>query len=117
VRLTYTQSIAIVVRDGAAMDRMFIDMFNKFSVALGARNKAGALQYFTEPNRAKYGAAFEAIDAKLPQIVETFKAFGGVSMSSDIAEYALRRDVNGKTKIYLLDFLRDGDGVWRFDSM
>ena len=115
--LTHVQTLAIVVRDGAAMDRMFTDMFNRFTSALTARDSANALKYLTEPNRAKYGAAFASLDARLPKIVETFKAFGGVSISDDIAEYALRRDVNGKVKIYLLDFLRDGDGVWRFDSM
>ncbi len=114
---SYSQTLAVVVRDNAAMDRMFIDMFNRFTSALSVKDRAGALQHFTEPNRAKYGAAFAAMEARLPQIVDTFKAFGGVSMSSDIAEYALKRVINGKTKIYLLDFLRDGDGVWRLDSM
>jgi hypothetical protein len=114
---SYSQTLAIVVRDNAAMDRMFIDMFNRLTSALSVKDSSAALQYFTEPNRPKYGAAFAAMEVRLPQIVETFKAFGGVSMSSDIAEYALKRVINGKTKIYLLDFLRDGDGVWRLDSM
>ena len=42
---------------------------------------------------------------------------GATSFSRDVAEYALKRVINGKAKIYLFDYLRDGDGVWRFDSM
>ena len=114
--LTYTQTIAIIVRDGAAMDTMFIDMFNRFTGALSARNKSEALQFLTEQNRPQYGAAIDALDASLPDIVTSFKAFGGLDIGGDVAQYALKRSVNGKTKIYLIEFLRDGDGVWRLDS-
>ena len=54
--------------------------------------------------------------AALPDIVTSFKAFGGLDIGGDVAQYALKRSVNGKTKIYLIEFLRDGDGVWRLDS-
>ena len=114
--LTYTQTIAIIVRDGVAMDTMFIDMFNRFTGALSARNKSEALQFLTEQNRPQYGAAIDALDASLPDIVTSFKAFGGLDIGGDVAQYALKRSVNGKTKVYLIEFLRDGDGVWRLDS-
>jgi hypothetical protein len=40
-----------------------------------------------------------------------------VSIDGDIATYAAKRQADGKTRIFLIDFLRDFDGVWRIDSM
>ena len=53
----------------------------------------------------------------MPAIIDTFKGFGAISIAEDIASYALKRQSGGKTSIFLFEFLRDFDGVWRIDSM
>jgi len=115
--LAYTQTLAVVVRDSAAVDRGFLSMLSDFTTALKHGNKALALQHLSGPLRDRMGPVFEALSSRMPAIIDTFKGFGAVSIDEDIASYAVKRQSGGKTSIFLFDFLRDFDGVWRIDSM
>jgi len=113
---TYTQTVAVVVRDEARMDEMFIAMFNRVTNLLRTRQKVTALTYLTEPNRSAFEAVFNELDGNLPQIVDTFAAIGAISLDNELAAYALKRIDGENIKIFMIEYMRDLDGVWRIDS-
>jgi hypothetical protein len=115
-RQTYTQTVAVVVKDAAAMDRMFVGMFNSITGSLRTGQSAAALKFLTEPIRPAFEAVFNALNGRFPQIIETFTGFGGISLGNELATYAVRRDAGDITKIFLIEYMRDIDGVWRLDS-
>jgi hypothetical protein len=53
----------------------------------------------------------------MTQIVPGYSLLVQGDLSSDVAEYALTRTINGVKRIYFIYFIRDPDGVWRLDSM
>jgi len=113
---SYSQTVAIVVKDAAEIDGMFLGMFNRVVSLLRSRQKAMALTLLTEPNRSAFEVVFNELDARLPQIVDTFSGIGGISLGSELATYALKRAVGDGVKIFLIEYMRDSDGVWRIDS-
>ena len=40
-----------------------------------------------------------------------------MSNNSNIASYAILRAENGVNKIYIINYIKGNDGVWRIDSM
>ncbi|MFN8544254.1 MAG: hypothetical protein U0807_08605 [Candidatus Binatia bacterium] len=40
-----------------------------------------------------------------------------VNISARFAEYAVTRTIAGESRLFLIDFIRDADGVWRIASM
>ena len=113
---TYTQMVAIVVKDAARMDEMLVAMFNRVTNLLRTRQKTAALTLLTEPNRSAFGAVFDELDEKLPQIVDTFAGIGAISLDNELAAYALKRIDGENIKIFMIEYMRDLDGVWRIDS-
>jgi len=113
---TYTQTVAIVVKDAARMDEMLVAMFNRVANLLRTHQTATALTLLTEPNRSAFGAVFNELDAKLPQIVDTFAGIGAISLDNELAAYALKRIDGENIKIFMIEYMRDLDGVWRIDS-
>ncbi len=115
--LTYTQALSVIVRDPAAVDQGFLWMLSDFTTALKHEYKSAAMPLLSAPMQAKFGPIFDTLGPTLPHAMETFKGFGAIYLGAEIASYAVKRQSIGKTKIYMLDFLRDLDGVWRIDSM
>jgi hypothetical protein len=50
-------------------------------------------------------------------IVASYSALNRMSLSPGLAEYWVSREINGETRILLIYFVRDADGVWRLESM
>ena len=40
-----------------------------------------------------------------------------VAIREDTAEYAMLRPRDGKTLSFFVEFIRDGDGIWRLRTM
>ncbi len=115
--LIYEQAIAVNVRDQTTIDRGFLGMIKDFTTALANGKKGVAMQYLSSPMQVRFGPVFDALSGSMAQIMGSIKGYGAVSINEDIASYAVKKVRNGTTKIFLLDILRDHDGVWRIDSM
>jgi hypothetical protein len=50
-------------------------------------------------------------------IVASYGSFWATKIANAYAEYALTRTYNGVAQVYLVYFVRDGNGIWRLDSM
>ncbi|MCC6194932.1 MAG: hypothetical protein IT518_10740 [Burkholderiales bacterium] len=115
--LTYTQTVTVVVRDFAAMDQMFQAIFRDFIVALDSNNKPAAMQSLSPPMKDRFGPVFDTLAPSMSQILDTFKGFAGVAIGTEGASYAVTREINGRLRVYFVDFAPDESGVWRIDSM
>jgi hypothetical protein len=82
--------------------------------ALKMRKIEAALAYFTESSRDSFRSEFTALRKELPQIAEEMGETRLVKVEEDsFAECDLRRVENGTTYSYVLQFVRDYDGIWR----
>ncbi len=113
----YTKTVLVTVQDAAQMDQLFKSIWDGTNSALVAKDKAKALRYLNRGAQAKYEPVFEALLPDFPTIIASYSALQRVSISDDIGEYAINRSINGVDSIFFIYFLKDGDGVWRLDSM
>ncbi|MGR9107844.1 MAG: hypothetical protein ACU843_13020 [Gammaproteobacteria bacterium] len=60
---------------------------------------------------------FEQLFLRIPQIISSYSPQQQLSISSSIGEYGVNRQINGETKVFLIYFLLDTDGVFRVESM
>ena len=97
-----------------ALERQLNGIWNSMRQALRKRNIEAALAYFTESTRDAFRSEFTALRKDLPQIAEEMGETRLVKVEEDsLAECDLRRVENGTTFSYMLQFVRDYDGIWR----
>jgi hypothetical protein len=113
----YTTQIPIVLYTESALDQASRATWSGLMTALSSGDVARASQYLGFTARERYAAAFQTLAPYLSQIVSTFSDLHFVSLSGDLGEYAINRTINGENRIFFLYFGRDGDGVWRLQSM
>jgi hypothetical protein len=113
----HTSVTPIVLMSEAALDQTIRAVWNGFKAALGAGDKARALQYMGPLARDRYSGPFDTLASALPQIVASFSELQSVMLSNELGEYAINRIINGENRIFFIYFGQDGDGVWRLQSM
>lgn len=114
---TYSTTYVLVIYDPAERDRLFGDLWNSMNAALVGGDHDRALLHLNAAARAKYGPVFTALRPHFAEIVASYSPLRQVAFSHDIGEYAVTRMAEGQKRLYLIYFLKDGDGVWRLDAM
>jgi hypothetical protein len=107
----------VVVNDPAQMDQFFTSLWNGMNNALKVGNVNGAARYLNESAKRKYQPVFESLKSQFPQIIASYSPLRRISITDNIGEYAIVRNVNNQNHVYLVYFLQDADGVWRVDAM
>jgi hypothetical protein len=107
----------IGVSDVIALDATFKSVWNDMHAALVAGDLTSAIAYLDDSAVVRYEPIFELLLPHMPEIVASFSALQGITTKGDFAEYAMTRVLSGETRVFLIDFVRDVDGVWRLSSM
>jgi hypothetical protein len=113
----FHETLTIVVQDVGAADQMFQLLWNGMHAALVSGDKVSALRYLNGPAQAKYDPVFAVLMADMPTIVASYTSLQRFAFGSGMTEYALNRSIDGVNRIFLINFIQDDDGVWRFDSI
>ena len=113
----HNQSLGIIVQDGAAIDAVIQAGWQNITAGLSANNITQALNELTPSAQEKYAPVFSALQGNLPAIMASFSALQVVDINVDYAEYAINRTIDGVDRVFLIYFVRDGNGSWKLDSM
>lgn len=65
----------------------------------------------------KYLKIFTELQPNLANIVSQLGTLQSGAIGDDIAEYAVLRDTSNGKQVFLINFLRGEDGVWRIEAM
>jgi len=114
---TYGQSTTIVVDRPSDWDPIFRAMWQSLNNALVAGDSQAALANITIAAGARYGRVFTDLGGQFGAIVASYSPLITVEISDNYATYAVTRTIDGVQRVFLIDFLKDEDGVWRIDSM
>jgi hypothetical protein len=112
-----TETLYVVVYDPAERDRFFIGLWNGMNDALKRGDRNAALNYLNAGAKTKFRPVFDLLLPQMPAIIASYSPPLRVSVSESIGEYAVTRPYQGKTRVYLIYYLQDADGVWRLDEM
>jgi hypothetical protein len=108
----------VIIQTKEDMNSLFIGIWNDMNNALIAGDKERALSYVAREARPKYGPVFDALMPDMTEIVASYSEPSLVSVSERISELGVTvRDSNGKKMLYLIYFVKSGDGVWRILTM
>jgi len=107
----------IVVYDPSTIDETFSKIWNDMNTALAAGNKEQALQYISYGQRAKYGAIFDALIDKMSDIVSSYSKLTRINVNQLSAEYTVTYRIDGKQYLYIITFIKDGEGIWHILQM
>ena len=113
----HSQSLSIIVQDGAAIDAVVQANWQNIIAGLGSNNAAQALSGLTPGAQERYAPVFDALLGNMPTILSTFSSLQPVDINTDIAEHAINRTINGVNRVFLIYFVKDENGDWKLDSM
>jgi hypothetical protein len=114
---TYKANVAVDARTVDASDSLFRSVWDPMNAALSRGDINGALVYLNSRAQGQYSRVFNELLADMPTIIASYSAPQRVSIEANYLEYAINRLIDGEDKIFFVYLLRDGDGVWRMDSM
>jgi hypothetical protein len=107
----------VVALDENDIDARIRSAWSGMNSTLASSNTDSATQYFSPSVRGIYGPVLGSLAPHLPDIENDFSDITKVEINNDMAEYAVLRVLDGQTKVFLLQFSRGNDGVWRLSSM
>jgi hypothetical protein len=113
----HAQSLPFVLLDLATVDRSIQAIWGAMNDALAQGDKAGAMSFLSEQAKETYGAVFDALMPRMPEIVASYSEPKRSLVMSTYAEYGVNRTVESKNKIYLIGCIKNQFGQWRLDSM
>ncbi|OGB22595.1 MAG: hypothetical protein A3I66_09940 [Burkholderiales bacterium RIFCSPLOWO2_02_FULL_57_36] len=111
------KTVAVVVEDAVKRDQELRAIWTQFTGALARGSKSEALAYLNGPAQAKYGPVFDVLGPYLNEIVASYSPPLRSLIATELAEYAIVRQVGGEKRLYFMYFVRGEDGVWRIESM
>jgi cysteine-rich repeat protein len=114
---TASAAVAIGVSDVIALDATFKSVWDDMHAALVAGDLTSAIAYLDDSAVVRYEPIFELLLPHMQEIVASFSPLQGITTKGDFAEYAMTRVLSGEARVFLIDFVRDVDGVWRLSSM
>jgi hypothetical protein len=114
---TYTQTVAVLAQDRAALDQMLKAVWGEFSNALAMGNIPSAMKFFSGNAQVRYGPVLAQIAPSLAAAVANWEPPQTGSLGNEVSEYTVRRIVRGTKHVYFVYFLRDPNGLWQLDLM
>jgi hypothetical protein len=112
-----SRTFASILDSRAQLDQKFRAVWDGMNIALMQGDKATAMSHLSSRAQAIYGPVFDKLMPHMAGIVASFSTPEIGSVSADLAEYAITRDIDGATHVFLLYFMKDANGVWRLNSM
>lgn len=114
---TYEIRIPVAVFATADVDSQIQTVWQLFTGALAAGDRATALQYMTTSAAQKYESVFTQLQMQMPAIIASFSVAEPVDVLTGTAEYIVRRQIDGTEQAFFIYFVRAADGTWRIGSM
>jgi len=112
----HSDTIAITVLNVIQLDTMLKGKWADMKTALTVGDIDGAMALFAPDAGLKYRRVFETLGVDLPQIIASLPAIELIDISENVAEYVMTRFQNGQARLYIIEFNRDAQGLWRIES-
>ena len=114
---TYTQTLGIAIIDQSAQDARLKALWTGMTTALAGKNLGLSKTFLLDKAEGGYGKVFSLLLPHMPAIVSGFSALETVETGLSHAEYAVGETIDGVERVFLIQLLRDTQGVWKVDGM
>ncbi len=110
------RSVNAQVITASDLKAQHVAVIDRFFGALAKQRKERALSTLTGGMALVFGQVYDALSDRWPEIVQSIAAVGTTSHGLNHFEAAAIRDRDGQRYVYLIEGIKDDDGVWRIDS-
>ena len=111
--VTYSDTVAIVVVDAAAIDALLQQKWADMKSKLETGDITGALQHFSEGTKPMFEYNFNLLNAHLNEIIAGMQSITLVKIEEGRAEYNLIGQQGGQSFSFFVLFQKTADGLWR----
>lgn len=108
--------IVVLVSSSTEVVSSRMAIVNQFTDALFKQQKNRAVATLTAGLANQFSSIYDALHDHWPDIVRSFGSVGATMYSTETFEAAVTRMHDGQKYLYLIEGMRDSDGVWRIDS-
>jgi hypothetical protein len=115
--VAHEQRVTFVLLDLATVDRSIQAVWGAMNDALAAGDRDLALQFLTADAQEQYSPIFDALAARMPEIVASYSPLRRSLASTGYAEYGVNRTIEGTHRLFMIGFLTNHNGLWQLDSM
>jgi len=113
----YTQQQYVIVPGSNSLNTVFENIWQDMNTALLNGDRDQALTYISSNAHHLYGAIFDALMPHMAEIQEDYSAIKPLSYGTNTADFAILKTVDGNVTTHIINFKRDGNGIWKLDSM
>ena len=115
--VTYSFDLPISVVTPEQVDAQIRPAWDGLISALRAGNTTSALTFISTTAASRYAATFQQMQSALPDIANGLSHAELRFAGADYADYVVSRLVGTEQRVFVIQFVRDPDGVWRVAEM
>jgi hypothetical protein len=108
--------IVLLVSSSTEVGLSRMSLVNQFFDALQRQRKSRALAALSSGKAGQFSFVYDALRDHWPEIIGTLGQVGATTYGTEDFEAAVTRNRNGQKYLYLIEGMRESDGVWRIDS-
>jgi hypothetical protein len=111
--VTYTDTFAVMVVDGAQIDALLQQKWNDMKAKLASGDIDGALNYFSEGAKPMFEYNLTLLKDHMDEIISGMQSISLVKIQENQAEYSLIGQQDGQSFSFYLVFQKSADGIWQ----
>lgn len=112
----YTRWFYSIVLDEAELKAVLESIWANVTTALSAGDVNGALSSMSTDMHYFYQPIFEALLPHMSEIVAGWSGIEPLTISNSYASYAVLRVMNNQPRVFIVNFKRDRNGIWKLES-
>ena len=112
-----TEELAVSVQSKAQINQIIKGVWDGMNTALAAGNHGLAMNYLTGTGQQGYGKIFYQLLPYMKSIISGYSNLEPVDTGLTYGEHAVSEVVDGTSRIFLIQFMQDYNGVWRVEGM
>jgi chitodextrinase len=113
----YTGTITLRAADPRDDALKIEAILGQFRAKLLANDATAAAQFFTNTIRVEYQSMLSELGTSMAEVAADLTAPAKISVNGSTARVWIVRQDGAKRSLFNVTFIKDGDGLWRIDSM
>jgi len=113
----HRDALAVSIQSKDQTDQIIRELWGSMNAALVAGNHGLATESITDSSMQGYSRIFYLLLPHMDSIVSGYTDIAAVDIGLTYGEYAVGEEIDGSSRIFLIQFMQDYQGVWRLESM
>jgi len=112
---TYSDTIAITVLNKTEVDTLLKGKWEGMKGAMTEKDFEKSLQFFTDGSKEMYQYNFNLMYTIMDSIIQGMGDIELVEVRGNFAEYEMLVIREGEERSFYIEFIKDGDGIWKIN--